>query len=173
MSTATAALQSDDSQDGILAHIFPRQIGNNFQGYRLSIWLFGFYVLVKAAQGTVSVFNTASTATRADGIPLDSFGTAASQTVISMFALLGLNVTVLPLLGVLALIRYRAMIPLLYLTMLVLNLSSRVVLALYPSPRIGGVAPTGFYVNLGLLAILLVGFFLSLMNPSKSAGREA
>src|SRR5579859_2744885 len=124
MTTANMALQSDDSQRGLFARVFPRQIDNNFRGYRLAIWLLGFYALIKILQGTVSVFNTASTAIGADGIPLDTFSQAARATVVSMFALLGLNLLVLPLQAFLVLVRYRAMIPMMYLMMLILNLSS-------------------------------------------------
>ncbi len=157
----------------MLNRIFPRMIDNNFRGYRMALWLFGLYAFVKMAQGLESLFNSAETAVRADGIPLQSFGAAATQTTVAMFALLGLNLLVLPLLGALALIRYRAMIPLIYFMMLILNLSSRAVLYAHPSPRIGGVQPIGFYVNLGLLAVLVVGLTLSLVDRSASQARLA
>jgi hypothetical protein len=157
----------------MLDRIFPKQIDNNFHGRHLALWLFDFYLLVKLLQGTVSVFNTYTTATGADGIPLDSFGTAATQTVIQLFALLGLNLLVLPLLGVLALIRYRAMIPLLSLTMLIVYLGGRAIHVFYPVAGAGsGGQPVGFYVNLVLIAVLLGAFALSL-SRSSSATRAA
>ena len=173
MSTATEALQSDDSRDGGLGRIFPRQIDNKFHGAALALWLLGFYSLIRLIQGGMSAFNTFAIATGPDGIPVDSYSPAAAQTVLAIFALLGLNVMVLPALGLLALIRYRAMIPLVYLMMLILNLSGRAVQLLQPIIRAGGTQPVGFYMNLGLLAVLLLGFCLSLLNRSKAAGREA
>src|SRR5262249_29708159 len=152
----------------LLGRMFPAQIDNKFPGLRPAMWLFGVYAFIKAAQGAESLFNTAETAIRADGIPLQSFDIAAVQTVVEMFALLALNVLVLPFLGLIALFRYRAMIPLLYLMMLILNLSGRAVLYIHPSPRIGGVQPIGFYVNLGLLAILVIGLVLSLVDRTRS-----
>jgi hypothetical protein len=127
------------------------------------------YVFAKLGQGTESVFNAYSTATTADGIPIDSYGKMAAQTVLEMFALLGLNVLVLPLLGVLALIRYRAMIPLMYLTMMILYFCTRALLFVHPIARTGGVQPIGFYVNLALLAVLLIGFALSLTKSALPA----
>jgi hypothetical protein len=168
MSIASAAPQSGEDRPSLLGRLFPVRIDNKFPGSRLALWLFGVYVFVKVGQGGESLFNSAATAVRADGIPLQSFGTAAAETAVEMFALLGLNVLVLPLLGVIALIRYRAMIPLIYLMMLILNLSSRAVNYAHPSPRIGGVQPVGFYVNLGLLAILVIGFALSLANGTRA-----
>jgi hypothetical protein len=79
-----------------------------------------------------------------------------------MFALLGLRALVISLLCVIAIVRYRAMIPLLTLMLLVLNISGRVVLFVHPIARSGGVQPIGFYVNLFLLAVLIAGFALSL-----------
>lgn len=153
----------------MLQRIFPKAIDNNFRGYRLAIWILGFYAFVKLGQGTKSLFDPASTAVSADGIPLDTYSPAASATVISMFTLLGLNLLVLPLQSILVMIRYRAMIPLMYLMMLILGLSGRAILYAHPSERIGGVQPAGFYVNLALLAILMLGFALSLAD---TAGRR-
>lgn len=168
MTIGATTLQSRNSGAGLLHRLLPAQIDNHFRGRRLALWLFGFFVLVKLFQGAESVFNSYATAMNADGIPLESYGTAVAQTVLSMFALLGLNVLVLPLLGVLALIRYRAMIPMIYLMMLMLNLGGRAVQLVHPIARAGGVQPIGFYVNLFLLAVLIAGFALSLTRPGSS-----
>jgi hypothetical protein len=158
--------QSGQSR-GVFRRLFPAQIDNVFRGHRLALWLFAPYALVKLIQGTLAVFNPASTAVNADGIPLNGSGAAAAELMTAMFAVLGLNLLVLPLLGVLALIRYRAMIPLVYLMMLTLNLSSRALQLVHPIARIGGVQPISFYVNLFLLGMLVVGFGLSLTDRSR------
>jgi hypothetical protein len=54
----------------------------------------------------------------ADGIPLDTFTSGGAETVVSVTALLGLSHFLLASLCVLALIRYRAMIPLMYVLLL-------------------------------------------------------
>jgi len=69
----------------------------------------------------------------ADGIDLESFGTSAAAIVVRLFALLGLNGLVLPLLSLIVLIRYRAMIPLLFLLFLTVQIGSRVLLLLNPN----------------------------------------
>ena len=162
MTTDTMTRQAGNPDRGLLRRIFPGQIDNNFRGRRLAIWLFGLYVLANLGEGAASVFNSTSTAMTADGIPLDSYSAVVVQTMISMFALLGLRALVISLLCVIAIVRYRAMIPLLTLMLLVLNISGRVVLFVHPIARSGGVQPIGFYVNLFLLAVLIVGFALSL-----------
>lgn len=169
MTTDTMTRQAGNPEMGLLRRLFPRQIDNNFPGRRLAIWLFALYVLANLSEGAASVFNSTSTAMSADGIPLASYSAVVGQTIISMFALLGLRALVLSLLCLIALVRYRAMIPLLFLMLLVLNISARVVQFVHPIARAGGVQPIGFYVNLFLLAVLIVGFVLSLArSPART-----
>ena len=118
MAADTIALQN--SQTGFLARLFPAQIDNHFRGSRLALWLFGFIVFARLGMGAEFVFNAYATAMNADGLPMGSYNPQVALTMVQMFALLGLNMMVLPLLGAIALIRYRAMVPLMYLLMLLL-----------------------------------------------------
>jgi hypothetical protein len=154
----------------MLSRIFPKQIDNNYRGHWLAIGLFTLFVLLKLVMSTNSVVMTRSVATGADGLPLDNFTGGGAEAVISLFALLGLSQLVLALLGVVVLIRYRAMLPLMYLLMLIVQIGSRVLLMVNPIVRSGGMTigssglSIGFAINLGLLAILLIGFVLSLVQ---------
>jgi hypothetical protein len=148
----------------MLGRIFPKQFDNDYRGLWLGIAIFVAVTAIKALQGVMSMVNTRNTAINADGIPLDSFSLAAQQEVLSMFALLGMWLLVLPLFSIVALVRYRAMIPLLYVVLLTQQLAARLVVYLHTSTG----APTGhaigYYVNLGILALTTVGFLLSLME---------
>jgi hypothetical protein len=66
----------------------------------------------------------------------------------------------LTLLGVLALIRYRAMIPLMYVLFLVEYFAKKWIQLVKPIARTG--TPPATYVNLVLIALLLTGLVLSL-----------
>ena len=167
------AQQSDNSNSGILNRVFPRQIDNTFRGHWLGLFLFGFYALGKLGQGVDGIFNSYAVATGPDAIPLASYGAAAAQDLLSMFALLSLYVLVLPSLGVLSLIRYRSMIPLVCLFMLLLNFGSRAVHLLHPDTGDGGAQPRGYYVNLALLAVLALSFVLSLAKSTSPASHAA
>ena len=90
--------------------------------------------------------------------------------MISLFAALGLFQLLLGLQGVVVLIRYRAMIPFMYLSFLILQLSSRVIRLAHPIATPDG-HPVGYYVNLAILAMTLIGLVLSLVNKSDSPGR--
>ena len=68
------------------------------------------------------------------------------------------------LLCILILVRYRAMVPLMFVLFLVEFLSRRVVFEVLPIQRTG--TPPAFYVNLALLAVMVVGLALSLWNQN-------
>lgn len=148
----------------MLKRIFPKQFDNNYRGWWLGLGIFVAAIGVKALQGVMSMINTRSTAINADGIPVDSFSLAAQQEVLSMFALLGMWLLVLPAISVVALVRYRAMIPFLYLALLVQQSAARLVIYLNTPANAPAGHAIGFYVNLGILAVTLIGFVLSLMD---------
>ena len=140
--------------------LFPRQADNAYRGYKLALWLFALLVLMKAGIGLNSILNGHFVATTADGIPLDTFTPPGAQTVVSLFAILGLSQLMICLVGLLVLVRYRAMIPFMFTLLLLEHLSRRLILAFLPVPRVG--TPPGFIVNLVLLALMIAGLALSI-----------
>ena len=147
----------------MLTRLFPRQIDNAYRGHKLAIWILALVALLKAVQGVQSIFNTRSVMENADGLSLAHFDPNGAALLLSLFALLGLYLLVVPALSALALIRYRAMIPLIYLMLLLLYGASRLVQLLHPVPR-ADAHPIGFYVNLAILGLTVLGFVLSLLN---------
>lgn len=145
----------------MLSRIFPKQLDNTYRGQRVALWLFGLVVTLKLIISTNSILNTRSIAMGADGIPLDSFGPGGAQTVILLFALQALGNMMLALLGVVALIRYRAMIPLLYLLFLIAQIGGRVINALHAAPETAA-ASNGNIVIYSLIALVVIGLGLSL-----------
>ncbi len=145
--------------------LVPQRFDNAYRGHKLALWLFGFFLLIKLVISVNSIFNGYSVATNADGIPLDTYAPAATRTIVSLFALLGLSRFVICLLGNVALFRYRSMIPLLFALLLLEHVSRRVILHFIPIVKIG--TPPGFYVNLILLAVITAGLALSLTGKEK------
>ena len=146
----------------VIERLLPPQIDNRFPGHRAALWLFGLFVALKLVMGFNSIFNTESVAVGADGIPLDSFGPLAARQVLLLFALTSLGQLVLALVGLLALIRYRAMVPLMFAIFLAEHLSRRLIVGSYASEG-AQAAGVGFYINLGLATLLAFGLLLSLV----------
>lgn len=145
-----------------MSRLFPKQIDNDYRGSWSAAGILALVSFVKAMQGVESMFNTRDTAVRADGIALDTFGEAAAHQVVVMFALLGFYLTVVPLQSLVVLIRYRAAIPLMFLTLIWVQLCVRALAMWQGGAALFGPHPIGFYVNLGVLAVTILGFALSL-----------
>ena len=145
----------------MIERLLPRRIDNDFRGQKVALWLFGVLIAVQGTIGFNSIFRSRQVATSADGIPLDTFSPAAVESTLSLFALLGLSRLMLALLGLLALVRYRALVPLLFAYLLVGQLLGRAILRAHPVPRTG--SPPGPIVILTLLALTAVGLVLSLI----------
>ncbi len=143
----------------MFSRIFPRQLDNAYGGHRLAIWMLAAIVIVRLIQGVNSTLLSRFLAVSADGIPLYSYSPAAAQTIVSTIALLGFQMLVLPAQGVVVLIRYRAMIPFMYLLLLFQQLGQKAVLLFHPIARTGASgANAGSVVVLAILAMTVVGF---------------
>ena len=154
----------------MLDRLFPRQVDNRFDGHRAALWLLGLFIAVKRAMSLNSVFNTESVAAGADGIPLDSFGPAAARSVLMLFALTALAQLTLALIALTTLIRYRAMVPFIYLVLLFEQLARRFIVQSHAVARTEAGA-AGWYVTYGILTLLALGLALSLI-PSRGEETE-
>jgi hypothetical protein len=146
----------------MISRLLPRPIDNTFHGHRLALWLFALLLFMRVAMSVNSILNASDVASSADGIPLHTYTPAAAQTIASLFALLGLSHLMICVVGVLVLVRYRSMVPFMFALLLLEHLSRRLILQFSPIIRTG--TPPGFYVNLVLLAVMLLGLALSLRS---------
>lgn len=150
--------------------LFPQLVDNTYRGYKLALWLFALLVFMKVAMSLNSIFNGYMVASSADGIPLDTFTSAGARTVVSLFALLGLSHLMICLLCILVLTRYRSLVPLMFALLLLEHLSRKLILLFLPIVRTG--TPPGFFVNLVLLAVMMVGLALSLWSQDNLQAQE-
>ncbi len=140
----------------MLGLLFPRSIDNQFRGQRLGYWLMIPVLVLKFGIAVASIL-TPGNANRADAINLSTYSQAALRDATTLLGLLHLSIGLICLL---AMIRYRAMVPLLYLWLVVEFLGRRVILAVYPIERTPGTSG-GSMVNLALFAMLALGLALS------------
>lgn len=140
--------------------ILPQCLDNTYRGPKIALWLLGLLVAVKLLQMLVSIFSPHYTLISADGIPLDAYPPAAAQTIAGLFALLGRARLILFLGCVLALVRYRSAVPLMFLVLVLDDVTIRLTHVLEPIPRTG--TPVGLTINLVLAVFMVAGLVLSL-----------
>ncbi len=147
--------------DATIQRILPRAIDNHFGGHDAAVWLFAVIIVIRLMMSVSMIGNPRRVAAGPDRIPLDTFEEAAASRFLSLFTVLGVTQLGLALLGVLALVQYRGMIPLLYVLLLGEMLARRLIVLFKPMAS-EGPQPVGFYINLALLALLVAGLALSL-----------
>lgn len=158
----------------MIAHIFPKQLDNHFEGYRPALWLLSFLVGLKLVMSFNSIMFTAKIASTADGFPLASYGGDGARAVLMLFAMVALGQLALAAVGLIALIRYRSMVPLVFLLLSCEQIGRFFIGRAYAIDR-SQLVPAGAYVNLALLALMVLGLALSLRRTgavSQSATEE-
>ena len=155
----------------MLKRIFPERIDNHYRGHKLALWIFVPLTFMKVAISLGAIFNPDGGAQSADGIPLDTYTSGGAETVIALFALLGRSDLLLGLLFVVVLIRYRAMIPLMYVLIVVGNLGGKLILLMKPIVTVGasGVA----IIGLVILGLSIIGLVLSLWGKGYLPRQES
>jgi len=155
----------------MLNRIFPERFGNHYRGHKFALWLFYPLVFMQVAIALVAIFARDGGAQSADGIPLDTFASGGAEAVIGVVAFLGLAKLLLDSLFVLALFRYRAMIPLMYVLILVDHLGHKGIGLMKPIVRDG--ASSGSFVSMALIALSIIGLVLSLTGRGYSPRQES
>lgn len=152
--------------------LFPRQFDNRFEGRRAALWLLGAYVALKLVMSLNSILNAASVAAGADGFRLESYGADGARAVLMLFSLSALGQLALALVALTALVRYRSMVPFVFLLLLAEQGCRRLIVDAWSIERAqsGG---AGFWINMALLALLVGGLALSLWRrPEHGAGGQ-
>ena len=120
--------------------LLPRPIDNQYPGYRLALWMLGAVVLFKGLMGLMCIFKGYDVAVRTDGIPLATFTPAGARTVVAFLALWGWSLLLFCLLGALVLVRYRALVPLIFVLLLAEQLGRTWILSVLPLTQTAGSA---------------------------------
>jgi len=153
----------------MLQRLFPRQLDNTYNGRAIALWLFAGVQMMKVLMGVNCIVMGETVARSADGIPIDTFTPAGVRTVVALFAVWGVTQLVIVLVCLLALLRYRAMVPLLFFMLLFEFLARKLVLIALPIADVAGAGlSTGTIVNWVLFVVILAGSALSLMGRDGS-----
>ncbi|MBL8781265.1 MAG: hypothetical protein JNL06_10040 [Alphaproteobacteria bacterium] len=150
----------------MLSRIFPRQI-DEYRGYQLAVWLLALFLLVKTfasvnAIGLNPLWSNRDVLRGVEKVPLDTFSTEGASAAMVLFAWWGVTALVFTVLGFIAVVRYRAMVPLVYLLMAINHIGQQVLADTSPLVRMLG---AGEPRPLIVIAVLLIGFGMSLTTP--------
>ena len=161
----------------MLSLIFPKNLNNEYRGYKLAIWLLVLLLLFKTSISVNALdWNPYMTSSevfqRADRIPLDTFSENAGDTAVLLIAVWGVTHLVLNVLGFIAVVRYRAMIPLIYLLMAIDHIGRRLAVDAFPIVRVseGTDGSVDIPVTFILIALVLIGLGMSLTTPRRLEG---
>lgn len=144
----------------------PRWFDNQYRGKTLALWFFWVVVIMRGLQGLSLILDGSSIVRDADGIPLEEFPIAASQSIVAVFLVTGISRLILSLLCILVFVRYRSATALMFTVLALDQLGKELVLHFHPLFRVGD--PIGPTVNLILLFLTLCGLFLSLWGKRDS-----
>ncbi len=103
----------------VISIIFPKQIDNQFKGYKIALYAFYLLTAVTLWRSQHHLFAPDGGAQTIASIPLDTFTAQGSQAVIGVFGLWGLSQLIIGIIYLLVALRYRAMVPLMYVLMIV------------------------------------------------------
>jgi len=157
----------------MLNRIFPALIDNRYRGHPVGLWLFVPIALIKLSQSLTHLLKYDGGAQSISTIPLNTYPVSAAQNVIALFARLGLEQLLLASLFGLVLVRYRALIPLMYVLMVADFVGGKIVGQFKPLALAGTSGVSTPFLIVAILSV--VGLILSLIEsraPEARGGPE-
>jgi hypothetical protein len=149
--------------------VLPSPVDNRVRGHKVALWLFYPIALMTLVRSCIHIFRSDGGAQSIATIPLDTFTDAGAASLIALFAQWGLSQLVLALLFVVVLLRYRSLLSLMYVLLLVEYLGRLSIGAWKPIVTLE--TPPGGPGSILVLALSLIGLVLSLRwneDPSEA-----
>jgi len=144
----------------MLEKIFPKQLKNDYGGSTIAKWVFVLFTVVTIVRSLIHMFAPDGGAQSIATIPLDSLTSAGAATVVLTFSLWGLSQFLIGIIYIVVLWRYQALIPFMYLLILV-EYFMRIVLGILKPIETTGTAP-GAIGNFIIVPLAVIMLFLSL-----------
>ena len=150
----------------ILARVFPPTFTNDFEGHKIALWVFYPFTALTLWRSQHHIFAADGGAQSIATIPLDSYTEGGAAAVITIFALWGLSQLIIGLLYLMVALRYRSMIPLMYLLGALEYFVRFAYVGVFKPIQTIETAP-GATANIPFTIILLILFFLSITTPKE------
>ena len=144
----------------MLHRVFPTSLDNQFSGHKSALYAFYALTALTLWRSQHHLFAHDGGAQSIATIPLDTYPSNAAETVVGIFGLWGLSQLIIGLIYLLAAVRYKAMIPFLYL-LFTLEYAMRLWVGANKTIETAGTAPGGM-INLPFMIAGVVLFALSI-----------
>ena len=144
----------------IMNTLLPTPITNHYQGHSLAKWVFVLITIVTIIRSIIHIVALDGGAQSIATIPLQLYSSAASDTIIMMFALWGLSQLLVGLMFVVVLFRYQSLIPAMY-GVLIIEYTLRIIIGVMKPIETVGTAPGGV-ANYVIVPVALLMFIMSL-----------
>ena len=142
----------------------PKTVTNEYKGKNIALYAFYIIIAITMGRSLIHMLAPDGGAQSIATIPLDNYSGAAKATVIYMFATWGLSQLIMGVFYLIAAVRYKSLIPLMYIFIAFEYLMRMVIGHMKPITLVG-MAP-GAVANIPFFVIAVIMFFLSVM-PSK------
>ena len=143
----------------MIQKVLPPVIDNDYKGHNIALWFFYLITIVTIARSCIHIFKDDGGAQSIATIPLDSYVNGGAKAVIFIFAYWGLSQLMFGLLQGIIALKYKSMIPLMYLFLL-FEYVARLGISLFKSIETTGQAPGGI-INYVFPFLFLVMFYMA------------
>lgn len=147
-----------------MSRLFPEVIDNRFPGHVLGLWLFVPIVVMRMGLSLTHMLRSDGGA-EISAIPLGTYPPGAAQNVVGMFARLGIEQLTLAMLFLLVLFRYRSLVPLMFLLILLNYIGNRIIGEWKPLARTG--ASGAATPALVIAGVSIIGLAVSLFTAAR------
>lgn len=149
----------------MLTRLFPPSIDNGYRGHPAGLWLFVPITAITLWRSWAHMALPDGGAQSIATIPLDTYTQGGAATVITIFALWGLSQFLIALFYVVVLLRYRTLLPLMYVGLL-LEYVGRLAVGL-AKPIVTLETPPGATMNFIFIALATIGLLLALRDSGQ------
>ena len=146
----------------MIKYLFPDSVDDDYKGNKVPFYLLYPVTAFTVIRSIIHLVSPDGGAQSIANIPLQLYVKNASDTIIHLFAEWGLSQLLFGLLYIVVLIKYKSLIPLMYL-ILVIEYSIRLFLGFYKPIVLEGYAPGGVG-NYFLVPLFIIMFILTLKN---------
>ena len=144
----------------MLEKMFPKQLNNDYAGSLIARWVFVLLTAVTLVRSLIHMFSPDGGAQSIATIPLDSFTSDGAAAVVLIFSQWGLSQFLIGIMDLVVLWRYQALIPFMYL-LIIIEYTMRIIIGFLKPIETAGTAP-GAIGNFIIVPFAVIMLFLSL-----------